>query len=152
MHDSFAIQINRETTNFTSDLSVDHNLTAENHIGNEFDAVILKKRRQSYTISKKREMIELIQTAERSNIKNPIAYIAKESEIDRKILAKWIKEKNTLNNLELVGSARKIHQGPPLKYELQEKEVLDRVKHGFLYYEKSSWCFFKVFRLSKLIL
>jgi len=97
-------------------------------------------------------MIELIQTAERSNIKNPIAYIAKESEIDRKILAKWIKEKNTLNNLELVGSARKIHQGPPLKYELQEKEVLDRVKHGFLYYEKSSWCFFKVFRLSKLIL
>jgi hypothetical protein len=51
-------------------------------------------------------MIELIQTVERSNIKNPIAYIVKESEIDRKILAKWIKEKSTLNNLELVGSAR----------------------------------------------
>ena len=45
MPDSFAIQINCETTTFTSDLSVDHNLTAENHIGNEFDAVILKKRR-----------------------------------------------------------------------------------------------------------
>jgi hypothetical protein len=40
MPDSFAIQINCETTTFTSDLSVDNNLTAENHIGNEFDAVI----------------------------------------------------------------------------------------------------------------
>ncbi len=127
MSDSYTIPINVETITLTSDLSLDHNLTGENQLVQEFDKIILKKRRQSYPVSKKREMIELIQTAERSHIKNPIAYIAKESEIDRKILAKWVKESNTLSNIELCSSTRKIHHGPSLKYETQEKEVLEWV-------------------------
>jgi hypothetical protein len=48
MSDSYTIPINVETITLTSDLSLDHNLTGENQLVQEFDKIILKKRRQSY--------------------------------------------------------------------------------------------------------
>jgi len=81
---------------------------------------LLKKSRRSFPVSKNRDVVKQVAEFKGKGIKSPIVHAAMMNSNDIKLVAKWVKISDKIQDSSVAADTTKLHKGPPVKYKNEE--------------------------------